>query len=178
MSAVYTSELANGLGNLASRVTAMVGRYFDGLLPEPGEPGPAEAAVAAALSSSVAAADDAMGRVAIHEAVSATADFVSTVNGYVTEQEPWKVAKDTSPAARVRLGTILYAAAEALRAVAVLHNPVMPRTSAALWQSLGADHIGPLADQRICDAGRWGQLPAGVTVTKGAVLFPRLDERP
>jgi methionyl-tRNA synthetase len=119
-----------------------------------------------------------MGRVAIHEAVSATADFVSTVNGYVTEQEPWKVAKDTSPAARVRLGTILYAAAEALRAVAVLHNPVMPRTSAALWQSLGANQIGALADQRICDAGRWGQLPAGVTVTKGAVLFPRLDERP
>ncbi|HYO34313.1 MAG TPA: methionine--tRNA ligase [Nocardioidaceae bacterium] len=178
MSAVYTNELANGLGNLASRVTAMVGRYFDGLLPEPGEPGPAEAAVAAALSSTVAAADDAMGRVAIHEAISATADFVSTVNGYVTEQEPWKVAKDTSPAARARLATILYAAADALRAVAVLHNAVMPRSSAALWESLGADQIGPLADQRISDAGRWGQLPAGATVTKGAVLFPRLDERP
>ena len=58
---------------------------------------------------------------------------------------------------RARLATILYAAAESLRAVAVLHNAVMPKTSAALWEALGAaEALGPLADQRIADAGRWG----------------------
>jgi methionyl-tRNA synthetase len=61
--------------------------------------------------------------------------------------------------------------------VAVLLNSVMPKSSAALWESLGAEAaLGPLAAQRVQDAGRWGQLPAGSTVTKGAVLFPRLEE--
>lgn len=179
MSAVYTSELANGLGNLASRVTAMVGKYFDGVLPEPTAEGDAERALADSLADTVARADAAIDRIAIHEAVGATADFVSAVNGYVTEQEPWKVAKDDSPEGRARLATILYAAAESLRAVAVLHAAVMPKTAAELWSALGADALGPLAEQRLADAGRWGQLPSGVTVTKGASLFPRLvDEAP
>ncbi len=175
MSAVYTSELANGLGNLASRVTAMVGKYFDGVLPEPGELGPAELALADGLAAAARTADDAIERVAIHEAVGAVADFVGLVNGYVTEQEPWKVAKDDSPAGQRRLATILYAAAESLRGVAVLHHAVMPRTAAALWAALGADAIGPLADQRIATVGTWGQLPAGAVLTKGASLFPRID---
>lgn len=98
------------------------------------------------------------------------------VNGYLTEQQPWKVAKDPSEEAAARLATILYTAAESLRAVAVLLDPVMPETSGKLWESLGAEaSLGALADQRIQDAGEWGRLPAGATVTKGAVLFPRLS---
>ncbi len=176
MSAVYTSELANGLGNLASRVTAMVRRYFDGVLPEPRDHGPAEQALADRLAETVAVAEAAIDRTAVHEAVAATADFVGLVNGYVTEQEPWKVAKDDSDAARARLATILYSAAESLRAVAVLHHAVMPRTAVALWQALGADALGALALQPVQDAGRWGQLPAGVNLTKGPALFPRLAD--
>jgi methionyl-tRNA synthetase len=176
LSAVYTSELANGLGNLASRVTAMVGKYFDGVLPEATASGPAEEALADALTKAASAADAAIQRVAIHEAVGAVADFVGAVNVYVTEQEPWKVAKDDSDEGRARLATILYAAAESLRAVAVLHNAVLPKTSAALWSALGADEaIGPLADQRIADVATRGVLPAGARLTKGAALFPRLD---
>ena len=176
ISAVYTSELANGLGNLASRVTAMVGRYFDGVLPAAPAGGAAEQALTEALTDTVNAAEAAIDRLAIHEAVGAVADFVSLVNGYLTEQAPWHVAKDAAPEASGRLATILYTAAEALRAVAVLHNPVMPKTSAALWQALGAEVLGPLAKQRVQDAGRWGQLPAGATLTKGPALFPRLDD--
>jgi methionyl-tRNA synthetase len=176
LSAVYTSELANGLGNLASRVTAMVGKYFDGVLPEATASGPAEQALADALTKAASTSDAAIQRVAIHEAVGAVADFVGAVNVYVTEQEPWKVAKDDSDEGRARLATILYAAAESLRAVAVLHNAVLPKTSAALWSALGADEaIGPLADQRIADVATWGVLPAGARLTKGAALFPRLD---
>jgi methionyl-tRNA synthetase len=179
MSAVYTSELANGLGNLASRVTAMVAKYFDGVLPAPSAEGDAEHALAEALSRTVTTADSAIDRVAISEAVSAVADFVGDVNGYLSEQAPWQVAKDTSDAGVARLGAILYAAAESLRAIAVLHNAVMPKACALLWQALGADALGPLADQRLADAGRWGQLPPGARLTKGASLFPRLaDDAP
>jgi methionyl-tRNA synthetase len=59
----------------------------------------------------------------------------------------------------------------------VLLNPIMPETSQKLWDSLGADAaLGALADQKVQEAGEWGRLPAGTTVTKGAVLFPRLEE--
>src|SRR6185295_11826452 len=113
--------------------------------------GPAEKALADSLTATVDRAEAAIDRLAIHEAITAVSDFVSAVNGYLTEQEPWKVAKDDSAEGRARLATILYTAAESLRAVAVLHSPVMPKASATLWASLGADAIGPLAEQRVQD---------------------------
>jgi methionyl-tRNA synthetase len=176
MSAVYTSELANGLGNLASRVTAMVARYFDGVLPQPGTAGDAESALSGALAATVATAASAIDRVAIHEAITAVANFVGDVNIYVSEQEPWQVAKDESPEGRQRLATILYTAAESLRAIAVLHNPVMPKASALLWDAVGAHSLGRIEDQRVGDVARWGQLPPGSRLTKGASLFPRLSD--
>ncbi len=179
MAARYTSELANGLGNLVSRVAAMVGRYFDGVLPQERVVGPAEEDVAAALIDTVATADDAVAELRFHDALAAVYGFVTVVNGYLTTQEPWKVATliDTDPAARDRVATTLYTAAEGLRALAVLLNPVMPATACAMWHTLGAEaSLGALRDQPLRDAGRWGQLPAGATVTKGESLFPRLDE--
>lgn len=179
-SARYTSELANDYGNLASRVAAMVGKYFDGALPEATAAGDAERAVQEGLARAVATADARIGEeLDFQGGILAIFDFVKQVNGYITEQEPWKVAKDTSPEGQARLAAILYTAAESLRGVAVLLNSVMPDTSQKLWDSLGAEaSLGALADQRVQDAGRWGQLPAGATVTKGAVLFPRLEEKP
>ncbi|MBO3750796.1 methionine--tRNA ligase [Streptosporangiaceae bacterium NEAU-GS5] len=173
----YTSELANDYGNLASRVAAMVGKYFDGALPAAADAGPAEQAIADGLSAAVAAADKAIGdNLDFAGGLGAVFDFVRQVNGYLSDQAPWKVAKDESPQAQARLATILYTAAEALRGVAVLLNPVMPATSERLWVSLGAEvALGALADQRISEAADWGRLPAGVSVTKGEVLFPRLD---
>ena len=177
MAARYTSELANDYGNLASRVAAMVGRYFDGVLPQATDHGPAEQAIADALASTVVAADERISALDFQGGIGAIFDFIKLVNGYLTEQEPWKVAKGTDAAAQARLATILYTASEALRAVAVLLNPVMPKSSAALWESLGAEaSLGALAEQRVQDAGQWGLLPAGSAITKGAVLFPRLEE--
>ena len=177
-SARYTSELANDYGNLASRLAAMVGKYFGGALPEATANGEAEQAVMDGLAKAVAAADERIGEhLDFSGGIAAVFDFVKQVNGYLTEQAPWKVAKDDSEEARARLATILYTAAESLRACAVLLNAVMPESSAKLWDSLGAEpHLGPLAGQRVGDVGRWGQLPAGATVTKGSVLFPRLEE--
>jgi len=177
ISAVYTAELANGLGNLASRVTSMVGRYFDRRLPDHGETGLDEDMLASELARTVAVADAAMERLALHEALGAIESYVARINGYLSDQEPWKVAKDDSEQGQARLGTILYAAAEALRGVAVLHAPTMPKTSAALWEMLGAqEQLGDLGDQDLRSAGRWGQLSAGATLTKGEPLFPRLPD--
>ncbi|HEV7626411.1 MAG TPA: methionine--tRNA ligase, partial [Streptomyces sp.] len=177
-SARYTSELANDYGNLASRVAAMVGKYFGGALPEATASAEAEQSVIDGLAQAVAKADERIGeQLDFSGGIAAVFDFVKQVNGYLTEQAPWKVAKDSSDEAQARLATILYTAAESLRACAVLLNPVMPESSGKLWDSLGAEpHLGPLSDQLMGDAARWGQLPVGATVTKGAVLFPRLEE--
>jgi methionyl-tRNA synthetase len=174
----YTSELANDFGNLASRVAAMVGRYFDGELPASTADGEAEDAIRAGLTRTVAEADRRIGEeLDFQGGIAAIFDFVKQVNGYLTEQEPWKVARDDSAEAGARLATVLSTAAESLRALAVLLHPVMPETAQRLWTSLGAEpSLGPLADQRIQDAGTWGALAPGTRITKGPALFPRLED--
>ena len=175
MSARYTAELANGFGNLASRVAAMVGKYCDGALPASAADGPPELAVQQAAAVAAAKSDDRMGALDFSSGIAAVWGLVDALNGYLTEQAPWQLAKDE--ARRAQLETVLYTAAEGLRVLAVLLNAVLPKSCAALWASLGAEPaLGPLARQRIDSVHRWGQLPAGVTVTKGAVLFPRIDE--
>ncbi len=175
MSARYTAELANGFGNLASRVAAMVVRYFDGELPAATDPGPAEDVVRDSAARAVATADEKIGALDFSGGINAVWELVDVLNGYLTEQAPWQLAKNDVD--RARLATVLWTAAEGLRVLAVLLNPVMPKACAALWDSLGAQPVlGDLAAQPVADASRWGQLPAGLTVTKGAVLFPRLED--
>ena len=174
IAARYTAELANGLGNLASRVAAMVGKYFDGELPAAAATTPADDILASVAASAVAQAEAAVDRLAPHEALNHVWTLVDAANVYLTEQQPWAVAKDETQ--RERLGTILYTAAEALRVLAVVLNPVMPKATALLWDSLGAaDGLGELAAQNVTTAGTWGQLKPGATVTKGAALFPRIE---
>ncbi|MFW6691970.1 methionine--tRNA ligase [Streptomyces sp. MAR4 CNX-425] len=174
----YTSELANDFGNLASRVGAMTVKYFDGTLPAATAAGPAEQVIVDGLAHATAEADRRIGEeLDFAGGIAAVFDFIKKVNLYLTEQEPWKVAKDPSADAQARLATILYTAAEALRGVAVLLHPVMPGTSRQLWASLGAEEsLGALSSQRIAEAADWGRLPAGARVTKGAILFPRLED--
>jgi methionyl-tRNA synthetase len=175
MTARYTAELANGFGNLASRLAAMVVRYFDGSLPAATSPGPAEQVVADAAATAAAVADARVEQLDFSGAIGAVWELVDVLNGYLTEQQPWQLAK--SPDDRARLETVLATAAEGLRVLAVLLNPVMPKACAALWESLGAEPVlGPLAAQEVGDVASWGRLPAGTTVTKGAVLFPRLED--
>jgi methionyl-tRNA synthetase len=179
MSARYTAELANGFGNLASRVTAMTNKYFEGVLPEAVSSGDAEKELAQVAARAAQAADSAVDSLSFSGAINATWELVDAVNGYLTIQEPWKVAKtmDTDQAARDCVATTLYAAAEGLRILSVLLNPVMPKACASLWSQLGAEvALGSLASQRIQDCGQWGLLPAGSVLTKGDSLFPRLED--
>lgn len=173
MGARYTSELANDFGNLASRLIAMIEKYCDGAIPAP----TATSELVPLLAQTVAQADTAMCALDFQGGINAIMDFCKRVNGYVTEQEPWALAKD--PANAAKLNEVLYNTAESLRALTVLLHPIMPVTTETLWQSLGADlTLGELAAQQIASVGTWGQLPQGSRVIKGAVLFPRLEEKP
>ena len=170
MSARYTSELANDFGNLASRSAAMIEKYCGGLLPAVSK----DAGLEDALKQTVLTADAAMCALDFQGGIVAIMDFCKKVNGYVTEKEPWILAKD--PNNKTVLEEVLYNTAESLRALAVLLNPLMPDTCEILWQSLGAQStLGDLGAQTISSVAKWGQLPMGAVVTKTPVLFPRLE---
>lgn len=173
LSARYQAELANGFGNLASRVIAMLHRYYEGVVPEPGALTEAEERVQRTVAEAAASADRSIGALAIHDAITAVWTIVDELNGYITEQEPWALAKSGD---RERLGTVLYTASEGLRALAVLLSPVVPRATASLWEALGVEEsLGALTAQRIREAGEWGRLPVGTTVGSLAALFPRIE---
>ena len=170
MQARYTSELANDFGNLASRLIAMVEKYCDGAIPAIA----AEPELERLLKETVANADRAMCALDFQGGINAIMDFCKRVNGYVTEKEPWAIAKDAER--KQELDQVLYNTAESIRALAVLLHPVMPETTEKLWASLGGNDLGAIDKQVISEVANWGQLKSGSKVTKGAVLFPRLEE--
>ena len=175
LTARYHAELANGFGNLASRTLAMNAKYFDGVQPEAAELSDADQAIVDLVARAAAEADAHVNAFEIHEALSVIWEVVDALNGYITEMEPWVLAKDE--AKRARLGTVLATVTEGLRALAVLLSPVIPEATEKLWVALGAkETLGELREQPLRDAGVWGQLPAGTPQGSLAVLFPRVEQ--
>lgn len=175
LAARYESELANGLGNLASRVVAMIIKYREGVIPD-GEPGRGEAEdeLYGVIDSAVSQADDAMHSFRINEALNQVWRIVEHTNGYITEQEPWVLAKDDAHADR--LNSVLYATADALRAVAVVLSPFMPEATEKLWSALGVrEALGELHDQNIPQQRRGSLVPVGTVVNAVEPLFPRVE---
>jgi methionyl-tRNA synthetase len=173
LNARYHSELANGFGNLASRTIAMVNRYFDGVLPAASTLEPADEAVIATAASAVSGAEAAIDKVLIHEAISKSWTLVDELNGYITSQEPWVLAKED--ANRERLATVLNTASEGLRVLSVLLAPVMPKATAKLFAAIapGVD----LATQSVSTAASWGQLKVGTKFAELEPLFPRVEDQ-
>ena len=175
LTARYTSELANGLGNLASREAAMIEKYFGGIVPQPGKLTPADQVLVDGIKKAAIEADAFITKLDFSEGINAIRNVVDAANLYVTEQEPWKIAKDE--ANKERLATVLYCVAESLRAIAVLYHAIMPESTTKIWNILGANEsIGDISKQLISNAGTWGILPAGSKVNKGEAVFPRLAE--
>jgi methionyl-tRNA synthetase len=166
----HNADLANGLGNLASRVLAMLASNFDGVVPAATMPGE-ESDLPDVITEAAKRYDDHMVQVELQKAVSAVWSIVDRANGYLVEKEPWKLAKN--PDRRAELESVLYASAETLRIIAVLIQPFMPAAAERLWAQLGM--AGDVADQRLPGAVVWGQLPVGTVTHKGDALFPRLD---
>ena len=165
------TDLANDLGNLVSRTTAMAGKYFGGTLPADQRPDEALdgelTALAGGLRDRYAAAMDAF---APHNALAEVFKTVQRANKYIDENAPWTLAKDMEQNGP-RLARVLYNLLEATRICGVLLTPFMPDAMDKLFAQTGAD-----ASVRTWEsAAQWGALPAGVSVSKGENLFPRVD---
>jgi methionyl-tRNA synthetase len=165
----HNADLANGLGNLASRVLAMLGSYFDGVVPSARESD--ESDLPAVIADAAGRLDEHMLAVRLQPALVAVWDIVARANQYLVEKEPWKLAKDD--ARRAELAGVLYAAAETLRILAILIQPIMPNAAQRLWVQLGQS--GEVGGQRLPDAIGWAGLAEGTVTTKGESLFPRAD---
>jgi methionyl-tRNA synthetase len=166
----HNAELANGIGNLASRVLAMLASNFEGRVPS-NVGGGLEADLPTVVTDAARRYDEEMVAVRPTAALGAVYDVVTRANRYMVERAPWALAKD--PSKREQLEGVLYASAETLRALAILLSPVMPGAATRLWEQLGVRE--PLADQRLEDAATWGRLAPGTVTSKGALLFPRVD---
>lgn len=162
MVARYNADLANNLGNLLARVSTVVNRKCGGIGPAP-NPDSALAGVAEAVYRDTAAAWE---RVAPSEALEATWRLVRETNAALEAAEPWKM--DPGPALDAVLGDAL----EALRILAVLAHPAVPRASEEIWQRIGLE--GAARDQRVPGAARWGGYPGRLPVRTGEPLFPRI----
>jgi methionyl-tRNA synthetase len=170
MLARYNADLANGLGNLTSRVLAMTDSYFNGKVPEPS--GSGSGRLAAAADSLSKRFEEHMLAFELTEAVGALDEFVREANRYLVDLAPWNLAKQ--PDRRQELAHALYEALEGLRLVALFSFPIMPNAGRRLWTQLGIEDS--LEDQRLPDAASWGRLEPGTTTARGEGLFPRLEE--
>jgi methionyl-tRNA synthetase len=164
----HNADLANGLGNLAARVLAMLGAYFEGEVPAGGGH---EADLPQVIADAVDRYDEHMLAVRLQQALGAVWDVVDRMNGYLVDKEPWKLAKD--PGARDELAGVLYASAETLRILAILIQPIMPGAAERLWEQLAVPE--PLLHQRVPGSAAWGGLKPGTRTRKGGALFPRID---
>jgi methionyl-tRNA synthetase len=171
MVARYNADLANDLGNLASRVLAMLDQYVEGRVPEPPATTGPEGRLAGAARAAAAEYDERVLAMDLTGGLAAVWAFVGEVNRYLVEVAPWALAKDE--ARRAELEACLFASAEALRIIAVMISPVMPRAAAGLWEQLGIEVS--LDQQRLPQAAQWGAIPPGIRVRRAEGLFPRLE---
>jgi methionyl-tRNA synthetase len=165
---VYESELANALGNLASRATAMVEKYFGGEVPA-AAPAAHDHAVFETLTKSIGAVTGTSG-FPLHEGIAGIMQTVRDTNEFVQRSAPWTLAKD--PAKRDELAAVLSTTIRSLAGQAVALSPIMPEKSQELWRSLGG--MGNVHAQRwngLIDVSAWH-------VAKGAPLFPKPDQAP
>lgn len=164
-------DLANDLGNLLSRSTAMQAKYFDGVLPEERRAGEHDAELIAAGLGLAARVEALMERLQFSQALSEIWKFIAMANKYIDLTTPWILAKD--PAQRPRLAAVLGNLCEALRVVAVLLGPFMPETAPKIMRALGLD--GEEAELAWDRASVWGQGRPARPLTPAAPIFPRLD---
>ena len=163
------SDLANGLGNLVSRTVAMADKYFGGTLPADREAGDFDAELIAEAEGLRAKVDEFMDKTQINNALAEIFKVVSRANKYIDETAPWVLGKDESK--KARLATVLYNLLETIRIVSTLLSCFMPTTMPKVWDQIGAAE----SDITYENAGKFGVLPADVTVHRGEIIFPRID---
>ena len=164
----YNSDLANGLGNLASRTLSMLDQYRGGLIPQG-----SDRAIAALAGQTIHAAEAAFGRFEFSRGLESVWGLISAVDKFIVQQAPWKLAKQ--PHAEAQLNTTLYTSAEALRIATALLYPVLPESALKIWAQLGIQE--PLSSVYLADL-HWGQLLTGQKIGEVSAVFPRIDPQP
>jgi len=170
----YNADLANGLGNLASRTLTMIRRYFKGEMPYPSAAArtAADVAIAEAARRAIAEFHTQFEQYQFSRALESAWGLVAAVDKYIVENEPWALGEKGDEGSRARLATVLYTSAEALRIVTALAHPVMPEATAKIWTQLGLGDIKkvPLAELK------WGQIQLGTKLGNVEPVFPRADK--
>jgi len=168
----YNSDLANGLGNLASRTAAMIEKNFGGKIPKPGPRLPQDDAIARVASETIGEAFEQFENFAFARSLEAIWTAIAAADKYLTSEQPW--ALGDSEADTQRKAAILWTTAELLRIVTVLAHPVLPDSTAKVWALLGQP--GRVSAVEL-DGLRWGQLATGVQLGKAQALFPRVEKQ-
>ncbi|KAA3516191.1 methionine--tRNA ligase [Agrobacterium vitis] len=159
------ADLANGIGNLASRSLSMIAKNLDGKVPQPGPLTEADEAILAVADEAIAICREEMSRQQIHKAVGAIMNIVNEADRYFAAQAPWVLRKTDVP----RMETVLYVTAELVRQIAILFQPIMPDSAARLL-----DLVAIAPDDRVfAKLGKAGRLTPGTELPAVSPVFPR-----
>jgi methionyl-tRNA synthetase len=171
----YNSDLANGLGNLASRTLTMINRYFKGEVPYPSHGAskkPSDEVIAEAARKTIREFGTLFDQFQFSRALESAWVLIAAVDKYIVENEPWALGEKQDEDSRSRLATVLYTAAEALRIATALAYPVMPEATAKIWTQMGLGDIKKLSLSELA----WGQLRLGTKLGEVQPVFPRADK--
>jgi methionyl-tRNA synthetase len=173
----YNGDLANGYGNLVSRVVNMVHKYFGGVVPKTGEETDAEAALRSSAVSAIAAFGPTFDDLNFSEALKGLWVVVAETDGYLTANAPWKKPPERSESDHAALqARVLATAAEAIRIITALVYPILPEAAAKVWIQLGQGEIAGAAKNSFLTELAWGGLKAGTQFGEPAPLFPRAEK--
>uniref|UniRef100_E6QJW6 Methionine--tRNA ligase n=1 Tax=mine drainage metagenome TaxID=410659 RepID=E6QJW6_9ZZZZ len=173
----YNGDLANGYGNLVSRVVAMMHRYFAGTVPEAGAAGEPEQGIRAAAERTIEDFRAQFEAMDFSRALETLWSLVATVDGYLTASAPWKKPAERSEADHAALqARVLATATEAIRIVTALAWPILPESTAKVWRQLGLGEIEEAARSGELKSQTWGELKAGTQLGEPAPLFPRAEK--
>ena len=171
----YNSDLANGLGNLASRTLTMINRYFKGEVPYPSHTAArtaADDAISEAARKTIQEFAALFDQFQFSRALESAWSLVAAVDKYIVENEPWALGEKQDEDSRSRLATVLYTSAEALRIATALAHPVIPDATAKIWAQMG---LGDIKKFSLGDLA-WGQLRLGTKLGEVQPVFPRADK--
>ena len=156
----YNSDLANDYGNLLNRVSTLIKKNYDGLIPDKGEQTSSEEEIIKSAEALLNGISNKIKEMKINDSIEDIMKFVRSINKYMEEQKPWKLVKED----KVGAGTVLYTAGESMRVATILLSPVMPNRCAEVLHTFNSGK-----------SLEWGGLKPGVKLNDHETLFPRIQ---